>query len=752
MIKKKKVFAIVILAVAFSDSAYALESGLQATDIEAGWNKMHAEMNYDQVIDAYDPVFAVEDYEGELDKEKCHKNYAGLTASAKKLPVSLAINYWAYRCAVSLGKAADEEQYLKNFSQLTKHAFSQSSDFTLAKPIRVLHSSDIYTVIDASGMALVDQYLNLEKFGRYLPWVVSLWDQEKKQQVTYQFDFLDAMSRLSNRESGDYRAYRVAIARSLISAYKDKEWQVGVDAQAALDAAFTADVGKKMEILKPQAQKQLKLSSDSLVSICLAKKDTACAQFVIDSMLDALESQDVQAMVRMAVFYAAGVGVKQDANAAITLLKSAEQLTGEKALALQHFVELQSTKPLVLAMPEKLMAYLDAEGAKPTKQSLLLPLMNMKSTATNFDTVIPQFGMRLANSVKAGNIDLYHLYSLYFLLKKQTPERLQWLEAAAVAGNGRAQLHWAKHLLSLEKPNEQKAAEWMLEAAKNGELAAIQWLTEYYFRNEKWKHAAGWAESGMNYSDLRSSLQLAYIYSLEPEGTDFKESDAVVVYESIAKEHDSVEARYLWARLLLSGRSVKHDPEKAKALLLQDAEKNNAESMALLGSAMLSGAIGKRDIDGGLAWLEKASAKNSQFAKRILAQYWYVEAKDAETRARAKKLWAAIAVKESPSTVNGYAWTLCTSVHADYLDPKTGLGLMNMLDIGKMSAAHRDTYAACLAANGDFTQAVKQQQQVVNEVEKKYGKKDEAFTSMLARLNLYQKNKTYTEVPPPTMP
>ncbi len=745
----KKIFCFgqILLFGFFAITAQAQASLKTGADIEAGWKKLYAEFDYEKLMDLYDPVFEVEVFDADVDKATCEKNYDALLQGVKKVPVSISLNYWAYRCAATLAKTQDEELYLQNFSVLAKHAFDQGSDFRLAKPIRVMHSSDIFSLVDASGNILADQYLSFEKFGRYMPWVVVLLDKETKRQRTYEFDFIDLIARTSSPKIAHFRAFRVELMRNLIKRYSKQDWQVGVDAQAALDFSSLDDSAKQMELLKPLVLKEYKHASDLMLSICLGKKDKACGEFMIDAMLDALERKDTAAMVRMAALYAAGVGVKQDADAAIGLLKSAEQLSGNKGISLRHFAVLHDEKSTVLALPVKLQQYLETEAFNKNKPMLLSPFLSMMSYGSDMTKTLQRYGERIGPSAEAGNIDIYNMYSVHFLLKGNKPEQMKWLEASAKAGNARAQLNWAERLLELDPKDEARAEAWMLEAAKNGEFEALQWLVTYYYDKEQWLDAAGWAESGLNFSDLRSGLQLAHIYALEPEGTDFTEADAIRILEAMVEEHDSAKARTLWARILLNGKTVKHDPVKAKAMLLKDAEKNDVDAMVLLGGSLIYGDIPPKDVKAGLAWLEKASALGSNYAKNVLAEFLYKRNADAADLQRAKKLWSESATADSPASINTYAWTLCTSSYPGYMDAKAGLKQIQTLDLKTMTLAQRDTYAACLAANNDFKQAVVQQQQVVDAIAKERGKDDKTSSGMRQRLVMYQKSQTYTEAP-----
>ncbi|HPW33695.1 MAG TPA: hypothetical protein PLF92_12370, partial [Arenimonas sp.] len=96
-----------------------------------------------------------------------------------------------------------------------------------------------------------------------------------------------------------------------------------------------------------------------------------------------------------------------------------------------------------------------------------------------------------------------------------------------------------------------------------------------------------------------------------------------------------------------------------------------------------------------------------------------------------------------------YAWTLCTSTYPGYADAKAGLSLMQLLEEKDLSANRRDTYAACLAANNDFKQAVVQEQRVIDELGKSPDSDKKILLAMKQRLALYQKSQVYTEAPDP---
>lgn len=735
----------ILLLVSFS--AQAREKAAAPLDLDAEWKRLLAERSYDEVIDTYAPVFQVEQNTTDtMDKEKCAEHYSALKSGVSKLPMSAALTYWSYRCAEVVGSEQEAEKYLQHFSQIARHAFAQASDQSVAKPIRIINQSDMFALVAASGLSIVEQYMDTTNIGRYLPWVMVLWDEKDQRERTYAFDFLEFVSTTSDKTLGTTRAVRSGTARGLIRSYAKAEWEPAQDALADMESLAQENVQAQIDKLKPQALRGARTSSTRMFVYCIEGKNQSCGQSLVDGMLGALEAKQSSAMVRMAALYSAGIGVKQDADASIGLLKLAEKRTGEKGLALYDFMYLQFDKAQITSMPPKLMAYLERESFLPDKGKAAPAFIYMQMRKLGNEAALQQFGAKLEPFAIAGVEDSYELFASYSSIRKNEPQARRWLEAAARAGHAFSQYHYAAELQrSKDKSKQAQAFDWMLESARNGNLDAVKWVADEYHDSQRWQEAAVWYETASNEGDLDAAFKLAAIYVREPKGTDYTEQDAANIYQTLSEDHDSAAARRAWANVLIFGKTLKHDLVKARQLLQQDADKNDPRSMALLGNALLYGRFGVEDEKNGMRWLEKADAAGDAEAGNTIALYLYARKGDEASLKRAKSLWIKASLKKYMPAINNFSWALCTSSYPGFLDAKTGVALFKMANVDELSLAHRDTYAACQAADGDFKGAISSQQKVLDEMKARGFEQEPQMVGMKDRLVLYQKNQTYIE-------
>ncbi|MGH8051576.1 MAG: tetratricopeptide repeat protein [Arenimonas sp.] len=743
----KKLFRCVFNILLFASfSVQAQEKASATLDLDAEWKQLLAERSYEEVIDIYAPVFEVEKSKVDaMDKEKCTQHYSALKSGVSKLPMSAALTYWTYRCAEVVGAGQEAEKYLQHFSQIAKHAFAQASEQSVARPIRIINQTDMFALVEASGLSIVEQYMDTTNVGRYLPWVMVLWDEKDQRERTYSFDFLEFVSTTSDKALGTTRAYRTGTARGLIRSYAKAEWGPAQDALATLEAASLENARAKIDRLKPQALQSARTSSTQMFVHCIEGKNQDCGQSLVDGMLDALEAKQSSAMVRMAALYSSGIGVKQDADASIGLLKAAEKRTGEKGLALYDFMYLQFDKDQIAAMPPKLMSFLERESFLPNKGKAAPGYIYMQMRKIGNETALQQYGAKLEPFALAGVEDSYELFASYHGIKKNDVQYQRWLEAAARAGHAFSQHNYASGLQqSKDKVKQSQAFDWMLESARNGNLEAVNWMADEYYDRQQWQEAAVWYEAAYDEGDIDAALELAGLYALAPKGTDYTEQDAENIYKSLSENYDSAAARRAWAELLILGKTLKHDLAKARQLIQKDADKSDAKSMSLLGGALLYGQFGAVDEKNGMAWLEKAESAGDLEALNTIATFVYFRKGDEASLKRAKMLWLKASLKKYMPAINNFAWSLCTSSYPGYIDAKSGLALFKMSNVDQLSIGYRDTYAACLAATGDYKAAVIQQQKVLDEM-KARGFDDDGLSDMKGRLVLYLKNQSYLE-------
>jgi hypothetical protein len=211
---------------------------------------------------------------------------------------------------------------------------------------------------------------------------------------------------------------------------------------------------------------------------------------------------------------------------------------------------------------------------------------------------------------------------------------------------------------------------------------------------------------------------------------------------------DRPELRRALAQRYATGKGVPADPKKARALLLEDAERDDATSQLLLANGLATGKFGKVDAAEAERWFARAAAKGGARGADGYA-FWLFYRKDTpESRAKALGLWRGIAGDDADFAANNLAWALCTTRHDDVRDPVAGLAAAGRMgEVAVLPVGYRDTVAACLAANGRFTEAAATQGALID-VLAAQSPNDGALAGMRARLALYVAGKPFVETTP----
>ena len=166
------------------------------------------------------------------------------------------------------------------------------------------------------------------------------------------------------------------------------------------------------------------------------------------------------------------------------------------------------------------------------------------------------------------------------------------------------------------------------------------------------------------------------------------------------------QAQYSLARLYLSGRGLKMDPQRGMEWLQKAAEQNHGEAQNQLGLLYLSGVGVTRDCQRAGEWFSRVS-----------------ETSEAWRQAR-----------------SNLAWVLATCPQADSRDGERAIQIVQQL-LGERhdNPSLLDTLAAALAETGQFEQAIATQQRAIALLESQpaAAQQHQRFS---ARLQTYQRN------------
>jgi TPR repeat protein len=247
-----------------------------------------------------------------------------------------------------------------------------------------------------------------------------------------------------------------------------------------------------------------------------------------------------------------------------------------------------------------------------------------------------------------------------------------------------------------------------------------------------------------------ATLDLGELYETQPPRPNGDLKQAIAIYREL-DANGSAEARRRLARLALDGKGMAKDPQGARRWLLQDAEREDAQSQMALAYGYARGQFGPADVAEALRWTERALATGNKDVREAAASLLYRSVGTPETRRRSFALWEQGDAEDDINIRNDMAWALCTTLVGADFDPARGLAVARRMGApDALFTAHLDTLAACYAANGDYAQAAVLQQRVIDTVDaqlkqSRAAERERRLAGFRERLALYRSGKPYRD-------
>ncbi len=328
--------------------------------------------------------------------------------------------------------------------------------------------------------------------------------------------------------------------------------------------------------------------------------------------------------------------------------------------------------------------------------------------------------------------------------------------------------------------------------ARNDDTAAQAAIGAYLLSQNRYREAVNWLSGASRTGNVLANLMLARVYQIEAAEL---EGDARTQAMEFALEQylhgiavGSDEAMFALAGLYLDGAYGEENVGAGVALLQQASELDNANALMWLGQLSLEGSHVAQDPAAAQSYFKRAALTGDTRARLQYARYlltasadqpfdaqaygWLVEeAKAGEPEAmlmlgnlyakgagvsqsfRHALSWFKSAVSSSPedaNIVNEVAWTLAVT-HLDALrKPSYALEIMDRVmnadADARQNPAYLDTWAAANAATGDFTRAVKLQQEAVDAAREQAD--SETIAVLEAHLEAFQRGETIIDPVP----
>lgn len=731
-----------------------------AADPAQAWTRFltHAELG-----DAYARLDVMETVGYTLatvDADACRAHGDALRDAVRRVPISIALHRTALLCAEALGDERDAERETAALAALSTLALTDAGEGPFRKPIRVFSPSDVYALVATLGYEFRYDYYRLVRPERTMPLVVAAWDPDAQVEHHLAFDFIEATWAVDrDDEHAGFPIMRNELLDAFVKAERAGDEVLGEDIAAMQAAQEVVTAAARLDALRDAAQRGGIASLRESLALCIQARVPGCGEPLVDALLPLAERRQAMPMVMLALAHAEGAGVAKDTQAAQALLDAADRRWYRRGASVAY--ALLQTRAGGRADDAFVAERLRLAEAAGNRDAAVLRVVRQR-IAQPRSSIAPA-DLALLSRPAANGAGLG--YGILYAYQVQNGDAVaQWaaLRQAAQAGNPEVQRELAyalrrevrdgRHGAQKEADMTAEAQAWLEAAAQGGDAPAMRTLFHAAWQRGEWRTATNWLLAAVAAGDADAMYDLAAAYESGRPGLKGDLATAVNLYESMATMPGApgAPARRRLAQLSIAGRGVKRKPERAVALLRDDADRGDVDAQALLGALLLEGADGvPADPAAGTRWMERAIAAGANRARVAYAQWLHSGAgSTAERRRRALGLLREADPKgdDADDARNSEAWILCVSAHDDTYDPAAGWAVaQRMLASSSLQPGELDTIAACQAANGDVAGAAQRQQQAIDALPKDAQGRPDGGRGMFDRLALYRAGKAYRE-------
>ena len=682
-----------------------------------------------------------------VDAAKCKSRRDELDLAARHVPVSFAIWFVRDACALALGDTRRADESERAMAALTRNAFAGLPPDHGLSAIRIFVLDDAYALAKASGDKLIYDFFDLTDRRNGIPLILGLRDPKTGRDRELRFDFVSSIVAI-RRESDDehYPDELSNVAHATIrSAAKDAPGTSLSDAQALFDT-LKEDQPARMDDTIKLARTGSYMAA-MLTSRCLIEKDSKCAQQAVDVLLPLAEKGFARPMLLLAVAYSNGRGVKQDPEAAKTLIKGAAKRIGDSD-AYAGYAALRDVDGQTSPIDDWVIAGVErsADGGDP------------------FAAQIAAAGSNLRHHEKDPHLNARERTWLESAEQKGLQGAASMLVEEAWRNKDAAQfsryaLKWADRQVDVAATLAAAYEDGSIAGIPRDATLALKWHRQAGMLGDSWSmrvvgahymslgtpdsesKGVRWLYSSAATGSLGGTLDLAYALTNTPSLGPDALKHGVEIYRQVLADEDSARARRAFAKLLMDGHGVDKDIVQARKLLLQDAEKGDADSQLALARALRQNKLGKSEPAEIWGWVRKADAGGNRSASRWLAQAMFdgVDGMPMDRR-KALDMFGKLTDAGDTTAANDYAWYLCVGPDASLRDPAKGLTTITKINLNLAVSTQLDTQASCLAATSDFVHAVDYQQRAIAGLPPDSGA---TLTGMQSRLELFRSGRPY---------
>lgn len=696
------------------------------------------------VIEAVDAV----GYDGvAVDAGKCRSHARQVEDGVRRVPVSMVMQRAAMLCAEAIGDRKAADHAAGALAALARYAFAEADRGAWPRPVRIVLPGDAYALFASAGMRVRYEFYTELHPAPYFPLLVAAAPPEGGAETLVKFDYVDVLRQV-DRKADAYGTPRLRLnyVDAFVGSAAKRDEVTAVDYEAVKAASLEESITRKVDVLRAAAARGGVASAGAWLLVCRMNPSPGCADGLVDALLPQAEARHAYPMLLLALAYAEGVGVAQDARAASAMLDAANRAWKRDGASVSYAELMGVLHPGEPMLPD-VRKRLEAARALGNETAAAMLVADRVDHATG-PVLDSDDEALLASDVNNGTGEgLFRLAAWYE--SRDAAKADAYLRRAAQADNPAALRILALRLRREQgsKPPSAETLAWMEKAANGGDAYAMYYSAFRAYMNGNPRRAEDWILPAALRGDVESLFFLASLWAENYPGMSGDAAKAVDLYQSMSGSAEfGARARRELAGMALDGKGMPKDPARARAWLLKDAEAGDVESQAYLGSLLLNGQLGDDGEAEGRKWLEKAISADSLEAMNAYGLWLHNHGHDEADWVRGVDLSVKAANAGDSGALNNAAWMLCVSAHEGVRKPSDGMALARKLEaLPDIGPGAIDTIAACHAAAGDTESAVALQQRVIDEVKRLPDQDQGSLGKMQERLALYRAGKAYVE-------
>jgi TPR repeat protein len=728
-----------------------LEADPTRVDYQRLWSAFRAQGEFTATIAGFD-VLAGLQYPDGLSVEACRSMDEPLAAAQRTNPVSIALRHAALSCAELAGDSAAASRHEAVIAGLLAAAAGDGRGQSLARPIPITAEVDVVGFAKAAGLEILGAFYPPTSQPRFLPLRVQLSDPTAGTERDLIFDFLDVWLDMSRADPGS--AYPIFGISSASRYLQDTAARGNMGAQIGLalrmDRSSRDGREQATAVLRSTITDDAPTGALLLAEACFSAPDLwACDGQEMDVVLDLAEKGNGRALVLLAAAFTVGKGVKREPESAARLLARAEQRLGVVA-ANEYLADLVAGRELrdddLSRVGVQALRKAAAAGSFGAMRLLAMAIESGDARADSDGEARQLYDRAAAGGDAAASavLGVRAIDAEDFVAARAHLQRAVDLGDGSAAGL-LAALHSTGRGGSVDRAAARRLRAF---AAWRGFSASARMLATHHLPGGldgiDYDAARRWLEGAAIRGDMEAAARIAEL-DLFGVGKDADLERAERIYSALAAQRSDA-GKYGLARLAIVRNSDPATVRKAAREIKSLANDDFPGAAAEYARMLANGRGVAVDLEAAIAMFRATRYGDSELSDDFVHGMLLLSGPDAlQDPKQARALFDRAAGQGRPDELNDIAWRLCVSRNDGFIDPPAGLALSQRVDEAAMMAIDLSTRAACLAATGDFPEALAMQRAALEKVQVEDAESFSRIEAFHARLAAYERGVAWRE-------